>query len=79
MQVGQHRAVARFHVLRQQRGQPGLFPPQRAEAKKQEKRRDDEGDKADEETDFKSLHGVDFTRQDMKKPGTRPGFQRCSA
>ncbi|HEX7972491.1 MAG TPA: hypothetical protein VF501_09845 [Thiobacillus sp.] len=32
MQIGQHRAMAGFHVLRQQRGQPGLLPPQRAKA-----------------------------------------------
>jgi hypothetical protein len=63
VQVGQHGAVARFHVLRQQRGQAELRPLECAQALQQEERDQDEGGKAKEEADFDRIHGRIIRRQ----------------
>ncbi len=67
VQVGQHRAMAGFHVLDQQPGQAGLFAPQRMDAQQQQNGQQDEDGKADEKGDFDRTHGADFTRDPRKK------------
>jgi len=66
--------VARIHVLRQQRGQPGLFAPQRGEAQQQKNSKKDEDGKADEKGDFDWTHGTDFTRDPRKKARRNAGL-----
>ena len=62
VQIGQHGAVAGFHVLRQQGGQACLLAAHGMEAQQQKDRYQDEGGKTNEEADFNRAHGADFTR-----------------